>query len=123
MNALETFHKRREAQAVGAFNPAAHVRIPEEPDFNEVVAERARQLLIECTDTAKAETLINDWELLLQQQGEILSRTAETFYAIGTRSWCTEERKDELAALGADLLRIVFERIEEVARCELNKEE
>lgn len=38
-------------------------------------------------------------------------------------SWDAESRKDEMAALGADILRIVFTRIEAVAARELEREE
>ena len=122
MNALTQHYIRKAAMEVKANNPAVDVYVPEAPDYAEVVAEKARQMLIECTSQAKAEYLVNDYELILEAQAEIVSRVAEAFYAIGTRSWDAESRKDEMAALGADILRIMFLRMERVALIELERE-
>lgn len=123
MNALEIYHIRKAALEVRAHNPASTVFVPEAPDYAEVVAEKARQMLIECTDLIKAERMVNDYELILEDQGKIVARVAEAFHAIATRSWDAEARKDALAALGADVLRIVFDRMEAVALRELEREE
>lgn len=123
MNPLTTHYIRKAALEVAAHNPAAIVFVPEAPDFGEVVAEKARQMLIECTDLVTAERLVNDHEMILEQQGQIVARVAETLHAIATRSWDQEARKNEMAALGADILRIVFDRMEAVAIRELEREE
>lgn len=123
MNPLTTHYIRKAALEVAAHNPAANVFIPEAPDFGEVVAEKARQMLIECADLATAERLVNDHEMILEQQGQIVARVAEALHAIATRSWDQEARKNEMAALGADILRIVFDRMEAVAIQELEREE
>ena len=123
MNALTQHYIRKAALEVSAHNQAANVYVPEEPDYADVVSEKTRKMLIECTSQAKAEYLVNDYELILEAQAEIVSRVAEAFYAIGTRSWDAESRKDEMAALGADILRIVFYRMEAVAIRELEREE
>ena len=122
MNALTTHYIRKAALEVRAHNPALDVYIPEEPEYAEVVAEKAKQMLIACTDVAKADQLVNDYELILEQQGQIVARVAETLNAITIRSWEPEARRNELAALGADILRIVFERVEGVAIIELERE-
>lgn len=123
MNPLTTHYIRKAAIEVAAHNPAVDVYIPEAPDFGEVVAEKARQMLIECADLATAERLVNDHEMILEQQGQIVARVAESLHAIATRSWDAEARKNEMAALGADILRIVFDRMEAVAIQELEREE
>ena len=123
MNPLTTHYIRKAALEVAAHNPAVDVYIPEAPDFGEVVAEKARQMLIECSDLATAERLVSDHEMILEQQGQIVARVAETLHAIATRSWDQEARKNEMAALGADILRVVFDRMEAVAIRELEREE
>ncbi len=123
MNPLTTHYIRKAALEVAAHNPAVDVYIPEAPDFGEVVAEKARQMLIECADLATAERLVSDHEMILEQQGQIVARVAETLHAIATRSWDQEARKNEMAALGADILRVVFDRMEAVAIRELEREE
>lgn len=123
MNPLTTHYIRKAALEVAAHNPAVDVYIPEATDFGEVVAEKARQMLIECADLATAERLVNDHEMILEQQGQIVARVAEALHAIATRSWDQEARKNEMAALGADILRIVFDRMEAVAILELEREE
>lgn len=122
MNTLTQHYIRKAALEFRAHNQAANVYVPEEPDYADVVSEKTRQMLIECTSQAKAEYLVNDYELILEAQAEIVSRVAEAFYAIGTRSWDAESCKDEMAALGADILRIVFLRMERVALIELERE-
>lgn len=123
MNPLTTHYIRKAALEFAAHNPAANVFVPEAPDFGEVVAEKARQMLIECADLATAERLVNDHEMILEQQSQIVARVAEALHAIATRSWDQEARKNEMAALGADILRIVFDHMEAVAIRELEREE
>lgn len=123
MNPLTTHYIRKTALEIKAHNPAANVFVPEAPDFGEVVAEKARQMLVECSDLATAERMVNDHEMILEQQGQIVARVAEALHAIATRSWDAEARKNEMSALGADVLRIVFDRMEAVAIRELEREE
>ena len=123
MNPLTTHYIRQAALEVAAHNPAANVFVPEAPDFSEVVAEKAHQMLIECADLATAERVVNDHEMILEQQGQIVARVAEALHAIATRSWDAEARKNEMAALGADVLRIVFDCMEAAALRELEREE
>ena len=122
MNALTQHNIRKAALELRAHGNRLDVFVPEEPDYQEVVAEMARQMMIQCTKRKQAQRMADD-ELILEQQGQIIARVAETFNAIATRSWDAESRKDEMAALGADILRIVFTRIEAVAARELEREE
>ncbi len=122
MNALTQHYIRKAALELRAHGNRLDVFVPEEPDYQEVVAEMARQMMIQCTKRKQAQRMADD-ELILEQQGQIIARVAETFNAIATRSWDAESRKDEMAALGADILRIVFTRIEAVAARELEREE
>lgn len=123
MNALALYHIRKAALEVRAHNPASTVYVPEATDYAEVVAEKTRQMLVECTDLINAERMADDYELILEDQGNIIARVAETMHSIATRSWDSEARKNEMAALGADILRIVFDRMEAVAIRELEREE
>jgi len=122
MNALAQHYIRKAALEVKAHNPASTVFVPEEPDYAEVVAELARQMLISCTDLSRADRAVNDYEVILEQQGQIIARVAEAFNAVTTRSWDDKSRKDEMAALGADILRIVFSRFEAISIIELERE-
>ncbi len=122
MNALTQHYIRKAALELRAHGNRLDVFVPEGPDYQEVVAEMARQMMIQCTKRKQAQRMADD-ELILEQQGQIIARVAETFNAIATRSWDAESRKDEMAALGADILRIVFARIEAVAARELEREE
>ena len=123
MNALTQYHIRQAALEAQLFNPMANVFVPDEPDWKDVVDAKVCVLLNDCARRSDMAALYADsHEVLLQRTAEILHRTGEA-YAAMQRRWSDDKaRKDELAALGADLLRIVMEDLRGVAVYELERE-
>lgn len=122
MNALTQHHIRKAALEVKAHNPMSNVYVPEEPDWQDVVDAKTHWLLDECGRERMAELYADAFEALMQRRGEIINRTADAWAAINRRCLDAQARKDELAALGADVLRIVTEDLRKVAEFELERE-
>ena len=119
MDAYIQYLTRKAALNIAASNPAIVVHIPEEPDFDEVIRCKASAMLVDCTKKTDAESLVFDYELLYNCQAEILMACAEAFCAMQGRQWDHEGRKDRLSALGDDVLRIVSDQVETVAKWKL----
>ncbi|MGL4559594.1 MAG: hypothetical protein ACRCV5_19010 [Afipia sp.] len=124
MNALTQHYIRKAALEVKAHNPAADVYVPEEPEWKDVVDAKTLSLLSECSSESTAELYADVFEVLGQRRSEIIFRAADAWAAIN-RGWqhdANEARKDELAALGADVLRMVTEDLRKFAEFELERE-
>lgn len=122
MNALTQHHIRKAALDVKAHNPLADVFVPEEPDWQDVLNAQAYLLLRDCAEQDQCESIVNDFEILLEQRAELVRRTADAWAAIRRRWPDAVARRDELAALGADLLRLVMADLRKVAEFELERE-
>lgn len=124
MNALTQHYIRKAALEVKAHNPMSNVYVPEEPEWKDVVDAKTLSLLYECSSESTAELYADVFEVLDQRRSEIIFRAADAWAAINRR-WqhdAKEARKDELAALGAEVLRMVTEDLRKFAEFELERE-
>lgn len=123
MNALTQHHIRKAALEVKAYNPLANVFVPEEPDWQDVVNTQAILLMRDCAEQETAERMTNGFELLLERRAQIVQCVADAYAAIQRRWPEPDARRDELCALGAEILRIVMDELRGVAEFKLNREE
>lgn len=123
MNALTQHYIRQAALEVQAHNPMANVFVPEEPEWQEVVDAKAMQLLADCSRLDMSRLYAESFEVLMGKRAEILQRASDTWAAINRRWPDAEARRNELAALGAEVLRLVTEELRVVAEYELGKGE
>lgn len=122
MNALTLHHLRKAALEIKSHNPASDVFVPDAPDWDDVLDAKTNALLAECSRERMAELYADAFEVLMQRRGELVMRVADTWAAINLRWPDANARKDELAALGADVLRLVTEELRAVAKFELERE-
>lgn len=88
-------------------------------DSEERLRDRVAELLIDLSDKSKAEKLCYDWELLATADTEIAHLAGECAAELARRPF---DRSAPLAAFGADVLRIISDRLETVARHQLGVE-
>ena len=122
MKALTTYHIRKAALEVQAFNPAAEVYIPDEPSWEDVIDDATKAALLDCHREQSAKEAADGFEALLERRAEILNLTANAYAAMKRRWPDNEARRDELCALGADVLRICMEEMRNIAVFELERE-
>lgn len=101
------------------FEEQMHAHL-DKPDFDEQVRDRVAELLIDAIAEHVASDLCVNWELLATADVEIIKRAAECAAELARRPF---DREGPLAALGADILRIITDRLETVARHQLEREE
>ncbi len=121
MTAYERHETRRAALNILAANPFARVHLPEQQDPMEALRSLSTAMLMECTDLSRADEMARDYELLINP-GELIKRASEAFAATRTHSFDEFGRRDAQAALGADVIRIIYAEIEKVAARQLEKE-
>lgn len=121
MDAYEEHSTRRAALSILAVNPLARVYVPEAQDQMDVLRALSTAIFMECTEEKRAQEMAHDYEVL-SCPAALIRRVAEAFAASRVHSWDEHGRKEAQAALGADVIRIVYQQIQEVAARQLEKE-
>ena len=86
--------------------------LAKQDSWEEKVNNIQSTIWMDLTDQSKVEGLVNGYELLLGKLPEIVRHIAEAHF---TACVWQPERKDRLAALGVDILRMLEDEIEQLA--------